>query len=95
MQPYRSLEPLGRLRQTYWMRHALELARNAQVTVLVLGEAQTMNGEAASRASLSLPGEQEKLLEAVTALGKPVELLALRGHCASHSSPEVPLGEFV
>ena len=59
--------------------HALAVARNADVTVLVLGEAQTMNGERASRASLSLPGEQERLLEAVTALGKPVVLVLMTG----------------
>ncbi len=59
--------------------HALSLARVADVSVLVLGEAQTMNGERASRASLSLPGEQERLLEAVTALGKPVVLVLMTG----------------
>lgn len=59
--------------------HALALARAAEVSVLVLGEAQTMNGERASRASLSLPGEQERLLEAVTALGKPVVLVVMTG----------------
>lgn len=59
--------------------HALELARAADVTVLVLGEAQTMSGERASRASLALPGAQEHLLEAVVALGKPVVLVLLTG----------------
>ena len=59
--------------------HALDLARNAEATVMVLGEAQTMNGENASRAQISLPGEQEKLLEAVTALGKPVVLVLMTG----------------
>lgn len=60
-------------------QHALALARAADTTVLVLGEAQNMNGERASRASLSLPGEQERLLEAVAALGKPVVLLLMTG----------------
>lgn len=59
--------------------HALELARAADVSVLVLGEAQTMSGENASRATLSLPGEQEQLLEAVSALGKPVVLVLMTG----------------
>jgi beta-glucosidase len=59
--------------------HALEVARGAEVTVLVMGEAQTMNGERASRASLSLPGDQERLMEAVVALGKPVVLVLLTG----------------
>ncbi len=60
-------------------QRAVELARSAEVTVLVMGEAQTMNGERASRASLSLPGDQERLLEAVSALGKPVVLVLLTG----------------
>lgn len=60
-------------------QHAVDLARNADVAVLVLGEAQTMNGERASRASLTLPGEQERLLEAVAALGKPVVLVVMTG----------------
>ncbi len=59
--------------------HAVSLASGAEVTVMVLGEAQTMNGERASRASLSLPGEQQRLLEAVVALGKPVVLVLMTG----------------
>jgi len=38
-----------------------------------------MAGEAASRASLDLPGRQEELLKAVAALGKPVVLVLLNG----------------
>lgn len=64
---------------------ALAAARAAEVSVLVLGEAQTMNGENASRSSLSLPGTQsdpqaqQRLLEAVVALGKPVVLVLMTG----------------
>jgi beta-glucosidase len=59
--------------------HAVDLARSSDVAVLVLGEAQTMNGEDASRASLSLPGQQEELLEAIVATGKPVVLVLMTG----------------
>ena len=38
-----------------------------------------MTGEAASRAHLDLPGNQEKLLEAVAATGKPIVLLVYSG----------------
>ena len=38
-----------------------------------------MSGEAASRASLDLPGRQQELLEAVAALGKPVVLVLING----------------
>jgi beta-glucosidase len=56
---------------------AAELARSSDCTVLVLGEAQNMIGEAASRSSLDLPGRQQELLEAVIATGKPVVLLLM------------------
>jgi beta-glucosidase len=58
---------------------ALQLAKSADLTILTLGEARDMSGEAASRSSLELPGKQEELLEAVTALGKPVVLVLING----------------
>jgi len=58
---------------------AMATARNADIVVMVLGENADMAGEAASRASLDLPGRQEELLKAVVALGKPVVLVLLNG----------------
>ncbi|MEZ4727032.1 MAG: glycoside hydrolase family 3 C-terminal domain-containing protein [Caldilineaceae bacterium] len=58
---------------------AIETARAADVVVMVLGETALMAGEAASRASLDLPGRQEELLQAVAALGKPVVLVLING----------------
>lgn len=58
---------------------AIELARSSDVAVLVLGEAADMNGEAASRSTLDLPGRQMELLEAVVATGTPVVLVLLSG----------------
>jgi beta-glucosidase len=58
---------------------AVDTARGADVVVMVLGETADMAGEAASRASLDLPGRQEELLKAVVALGKPVVLVLLNG----------------
>jgi beta-glucosidase len=60
-------------------QHAIDLARNAEITVMVLGEAQNMSGERASRATLTLPGKQEQLLEEIVAIGKPVVLVLLTG----------------
>jgi beta-glucosidase len=57
----------------------VETARAADLIVMVLGEDADMAGEAASRASLDLPGRQEELLKAVAALGKPVVLVLLNG----------------
>jgi beta-glucosidase len=61
------------------MSKAIVLARSSDLTILVLGEAQNMSGEAASRESLDLPGQEEKLLEAVAATSKPVVLVLLNG----------------
>jgi beta-glucosidase len=59
--------------------HALDLARGADVTVMVLGEALNMSGEFASRSDLSLPGRQQELLDAVIATGKPVVVVLVNG----------------
>ena len=58
---------------------AVAAARRANVAVLVLGERHDMSGEAASRASLGLPGKQQELLEAVAATGTPVVLVLMNG----------------
>jgi beta-glucosidase len=58
---------------------AINLAKQSDLIILTLGEAQNMSGEAASRSSLDLPGDQQHLLEAATALGKPVVLVLLNG----------------
>jgi len=58
---------------------AVATARGADIVVMVLGESANMAGEAASRASLDLPGRQDDLLKAVVALGKPVVLVLLNG----------------
>ena len=61
------------------LRKAADLAGSSDLTILVLGETQVMSGEAASRESLTLPGNEEQLLEAVAATGKPVVLVLLNG----------------
>ena len=59
---------------------AVETAKKADVAILALGEsADWMTGEAASRTRLDLPGNQEQLLEAVAATGKPVVLVLFTG----------------
>lgn len=58
---------------------AMALASDADLVILVLGEKQDMIGESASRSSLSLPGDQQRLMERVASLGKPVVLLLMNG----------------
>lgn len=58
---------------------SVALAQEAEVAVLVLGEAQVMIGEHASRSTLDLPGRQQELLDAVLATGTPTVLLVMTG----------------
>lgn len=61
------------------MEAAVAAAQGADVAVVVLGEAETMSGEAHSRAYLDLPGRQQELLERIVATGTPVVLVLLTG----------------
>jgi beta-glucosidase len=58
-----------------WVSKAKAAVADADVVVAVMGETSNMNGEAASRATLDLPGIQEQMLEAVASTGKPVVLV--------------------
>jgi beta-glucosidase len=60
-------------------QHALELARAADVAVVVVGEWQNMIGEMASRSSLELPGRHLELVQAVVETGTQVVLLVMSG----------------
>jgi beta-glucosidase len=54
-------------------------ALDSDVVIAVLGEVANMSGEAASRASMELPGIQEQMLEAAASAGKPVILVLENG----------------
>jgi beta-glucosidase len=59
---------------------AAAAAAQADVVLLALGEdASWMTGEAASRAFIDLPGNQQQLLERVAAAGKPTALVLFSG----------------
>jgi beta-glucosidase len=58
---------------------AIRVARKADVAILALGEQGDRTGEAASRAHLDLDGQQQKLLEAIHATGKPVIIVLFSG----------------
>lgn len=64
---------------TDWIAKAKAAAADADLVIAVLGELANMSGEAASRASLDLPGIQEQMLEAVSEAGKPVVLVLENG----------------
>ncbi|MGI9552135.1 MAG: glycoside hydrolase family 3 C-terminal domain-containing protein, partial [Aurantibacter sp.] len=58
---------------------AVEVAKNKDVVVMVLGEHGYQSGEGRSRASLDLPGLQQELLEAVHAVNKNIVLVLMNG----------------
>jgi beta-glucosidase len=58
---------------------ALRAARESDVTIIAVGESADMSGEAASRASLDLPGRQLDLVKAVQATGKPTIVVLMNG----------------
>jgi beta-glucosidase len=62
-----------------WQEKAVAAAKIADLVIAVMGEAANMSGEAASRATLDLPGDQEQTLEAVAATGKPIVLVLVSG----------------
>jgi beta-glucosidase len=55
---------------------AVEAAKRSEVAVIVAGIEE---GEFRDRASLALPGQQEKLIESVVAVGKPVVVVLVGG----------------
>lgn len=59
---------------------AVTAAKQADVVLIALGEdAWWMSAEAASRAHLGFPGNQQQLLQAITATGKPIVLIVFSG----------------
>jgi beta-glucosidase len=58
---------------------AIETAKQADVVVAVVGESARMSGEAASRLEIGLPGQQEALLKALKATGKPLVVILSNG----------------
>ncbi|MEU8827423.1 beta-glucosidase BglX [Streptomyces sp. NPDC048636] len=58
---------------------AVAAAKAAEATVVVVGEASALSGEASARADISLPGRQEKLIEAIADSGAPFVVVLVNG----------------
>jgi beta-glucosidase len=61
------------------IEQALAAARQADVVILAIGEGANMSGEAQSRTEIVVPEPQQRLAEAVAAVGKPVVVLLKHG----------------
>ncbi|WP_116789506.1 beta-glucosidase BglX [Flavobacterium psychrotrophum] len=72
-------EPFDAALQEELVAAAMNVAKQADVIVVVLGESSAMSGEARSRTDLSLPNCQSELLKRLKSIGKPVVLLLVNG----------------
>lgn len=61
------------------LKEALDLAKDADVIVAVVGEASEFSGEAASRTDISLPKSQKRLLKELANTGKPLVIVLMSG----------------
>jgi beta-glucosidase len=60
-------------------KQAIKAARKSDFTVVAVGESSDMVGEASSRSSLDLPGQQLALIQAIHATGKPYAVVLMNG----------------
>ncbi len=61
------------------IKEAVEAAKNADKVILALGEHRRMSGEAASRAELTLPKVQERLLHAIYEVNPNIGVILFTG----------------
>jgi beta-glucosidase len=60
-------------------KEAVKAASKSDFVILAVGESSDMSGEATSRSSLDLPGQQLALIQAVHATGKPYAVVLMNG----------------
>jgi beta-glucosidase len=69
----------SRCRKEDGFDEAVRIADQSDAVVMFLGEESILSGEAHCRAEIDLPGNQEQLIEAVAATGKPIVLVVMAG----------------
>lgn len=60
-------------------KKAVDAARDADFTILVVGETADLSGEASARSNIDLPGRQLDLVKAVHSSGKPYAVVLMNG----------------
>jgi len=73
----------------------VSIAKKSDVVVMVMGESANMNGEAASRSDLNLPGVQAELVMAVAKTGKSIVLVLINGRPLTLSDIEADVTAIV
>ena len=58
---------------------ALTIAKQSDLVICAIGEAESQSGEAGSRSDISLPGAQQELMEELVKTGKPIIAVVLAG----------------
>lgn len=61
------------------INEAVEAAKKSDVVVAVVGESASMSGEAGSRSDIGIFADQENLLKALRATGKPLVIVVMSG----------------
>lgn len=65
------------------LQEAVAIAKQSDVVVCAMGECAWMSGEGTSRSQLELYAPQRRLLEALSALGRPIVLLNFAGRATA------------
>lgn len=69
----------SRCRSDEGFAEAVAIAADSDAVVMFMGEESILSGEAHCRADINLPGQQEQLIDAVAATGRPIVLVILAG----------------
>ncbi|MEP5765179.1 MAG: glycoside hydrolase family 3 N-terminal domain-containing protein [Halieaceae bacterium] len=69
----------SRCRNHDGFHEAIQIAEESDVVLMFMGEESILSGEAHCRAEIDLPGNQEQLIEAISATGKPIVLVVMAG----------------
>jgi beta-glucosidase len=69
----------SRCRDRDGFEEAVRIAEESDIAIMFMGEESILSGEAHCRAEIDLPGDQERLIEAIAATGKPIVLVVMAG----------------